>query len=403
MLSILVITSLILALIPAVLFCANFRAYVPPPSPKSKQDPPSISVLIPARNEEKAIGAAVRSVLASTGVELEIIVLDDHSEDSTASIVEKLAECDDRVRLISGPELPIGWCGKQYACWVLAQEARHPLIVFLDADVRLTPDALVRMAEFVRTSRADLASGIPHQVTVGLMEKLLIPLIHFILLGFLAIGGMRRCRWPPLSAGCGQLFIARRDAYDRCGGHSVIRDSLHDGIKLPRAFRASGFRTDLFDATDLASCRMYRTSGEVWFGLSKNAGEALAAPATIGPITLILLGGQVVPLVFLFLGLISLPEPWPDWQLALATLTTLTAYYPRLAAAARFRQSWLGALFHPLGIVILVAIQWFAFLRNVLGRPSRWRGRDYVVRSSKHHLATHRDMDTICRQPDLRS
>ena len=141
------------------------------------------------------------------------------------------------------------------------------------------------MAAFVETTGADLASGIPHQETVSLLEKLVIPLIHFILLGFLPIRRMRRSRRPSFAAGCGQLFIARAEAYHRCGGHAAIRDTLHDGIKLPRAFRAAGFKTDLFDATDLATCRMYRTAREVWLGLAKNAGEALAAPAMIVPMT----------------------------------------------------------------------------------------------------------------------
>ena len=98
-------------------------------------------------------------------------------------------------------------------------------------------------------------------------------------------------------------------AYDRSGGHAAIRATLHDGIKLPRAFRAPGFKTDLFDATDLAACRMYRTAGEVWLGLAKNAGEALAAPAMIVPMTPILLGGQVLPVILLALALSSWPHP----------------------------------------------------------------------------------------------
>ena len=167
------------------------------------------------------------------------------------------------------------------------------------------------MTAFVSASGADLASGIPHQETVSLLEKLLIPLIHFILLGFLPIRRMRRSRLPSFAAGCGQLFIARAHAYHRCGGHAVIRDTLHDGLKLPRAFRVAGLKTDLFDATDLATCRMYRTAGEVWFGLAKNAGEALAAPAMIGPMTAVLLGGQVLPVILLLLGLCSWPKPWP--------------------------------------------------------------------------------------------
>ena len=246
-------------------------------------------------------------------------MLDDHSDDRTAAIVEELAEADDRVRLVSAPELPAGWCGKQHACWVLAREARHPLLVFLDADVRLAPDALARMAAFLSASGADLASGIPRQETGTLLEKLEIPLIHFILLGFLPIRRMRKSRRPSFSAGCGQLFIARADAYHQCGGHGAIRETFHDGIRLPRAFRAAGFKTDLFDATDLATCRMYRNAREVWYGLAKNAGEALAAPGMIVPMSLILLGGQVLPLVLLLLSLIrwvtpTLPgsrRPWP--------------------------------------------------------------------------------------------
>jgi len=83
------------------------------------------------------------------------------------------------------------------------------------------------------------------------------------------------------------------------GGHAAIRTSLHDGITLPRAFRRAGFMTDLVEATDIAACRMYRSWPEVWSRLAKNAGEGLAAPATLVPATLLLLGGQVLPVICL--------------------------------------------------------------------------------------------------------
>ena len=100
------------------------------------------------RSRDRLGGDAV--LPACRGLELEVIVLDDHSEDATAAIVSELAGSDDRVRLISAPELPAGWCGKQHACWILARAAHHPLLVFLDADVRVVPDALARMAAFLR-------------------------------------------------------------------------------------------------------------------------------------------------------------------------------------------------------------------------------------------------------------
>ncbi len=220
----------------------------------------------------------------------------------------------------------------------------------MDADVRLGPNALTAFAGLFGRNKTllhvqqsfALASGVPRQLTGTLLEKMLIPLIHFVLLGFLPIWRMRRSPAPAYGAGCGQLFIARADAYRAVGGHAAIRDSLHDGIKLPRAFRRAGFGTDLFDATNLATCRMYASGAEVMAGLTKNAHEGLAAPAQIGPWTLLLFGGQVLPWLLLALS------PWlnPDaFQWAL--FAALFSMRPRLLAAWRFQQSWLGAALHP--------------------------------------------------------
>jgi hypothetical protein len=122
---------------------------------------------------------------------------------------------------------------------------------------------------------------------------------------------------------------------------------------------------------------MYRTPREVWLGLAKNAKEGLASRRMIGPMTLILLGGQVLPLVLLVLAFVAWPVPWHTWQPALALFATAASYFPRMASVVRFRQSLLGAVLHPVGVFLLVAIQWFAFLRDGLGRPSTWKGRAY--------------------------
>ncbi|MBM3823461.1 MAG: glycosyltransferase [Verrucomicrobia bacterium] len=363
--------ALILAAIPCGLFLVNLLVYRSLRKPKSASSEP-ISVLIPARNEEKNIRATLTAVLAHRDADCEVIVLDDHSIDSTASIVAEFAARDARVRLESAPPLPAGWCGKQHACHVLAGLARHPLLVFIDADVRLAPDALARLGGFMSRSGIALASGVPRQELGTFSERLLLPLIHFVLLGFLPMHAMRRTRWPSMSAGCGQLFIARRDAYEKCGGHSRLRDSLHDGIKLPRVFRQAGFRTDLFDATDIATCRMYQTNADTWRGLGKNATEGLAAPGTIVPMTALLLGGQVVPLILCaFAPLLS------TLGLTLAVVATALAFLPRLVAVALFRQSLGSALLHPLGVLALLAIQWHALVRHLLGRPAEWKGRRY--------------------------
>ncbi|HYG34709.1 MAG TPA: glycosyltransferase family 2 protein [Clostridia bacterium] len=371
-----------LAAVPCVLFLVNLLVYRPTErfdggvSAQSQTDPGSrltpLSVLIPARNEAENIRATLEAVLANRGVDFEAVVLDDHSTDTTASIVAEMAKRDPRLRLESAPALPPGWCGKQHACYVLAGLARHSLMVFVDADVRLQPGALIRLSKFMAKSKADLASGVPRQEMITFSERLLLPLIHFVLLAFLPMHWARRSRSAAFAAGCGQLFIARKDAYFKAGGHAVIRDSLHDGIKLPRAFRKAGCRTELFDATDLASCRMYRTNSEVWRGLGKNATEGLAAPGTIGPMTLLLLGGQVLPLV-----LVGIAAASGRSGLAIALLALVCVFIPRLVAVYRFHQPLGSALLHPLGVLALLQIQWAALFRSLRGRPSQWKGRAY--------------------------
>ncbi|HEX2726572.1 MAG TPA: glycosyltransferase, partial [Beijerinckiaceae bacterium] len=255
----------------------------------------------------------------------------------------------------------------QHACALLALEARYPVLLFLDADVRLRPGAVARAAAFLDSSGAGLVSGFPHQVTVTLLEKLLIPLVHFILLGFLPIDRMRRSLSPAYAAGCGQLMVTRRDAYDRAGGHAAICATLHDGIRLPRAFRRAGIASDLFDATSLVSCRMYNGAHQVWNGLAKNATEGLGAPSRILPITVLLLAGQVLPFVLL----VTHPGP-------VTALAAFFAWLPRMLSTRRFRQPLLSAVLHPVGVLLLLAIQWHALTRSLLGRSSTWKGRAYA-------------------------
>jgi hypothetical protein len=364
---ILALVALTAALLPALLYLRNRREFVPPPA--AGTGTPAVSLLIPARNEAQSIGPALDAALASTGVTLEIIVLDDQSTDATADIVRGYGA---RVRLEAAPPLPAGWCGKQHACHILAGHATHDVLVFVDADVRLAPEALARMVQFLHTSGAGLVSGFPHQETGTLLERLVLPLIHFLLLGFLPLHLMRQSKLPAFAAGCGQLFVTTKAAYVQAGGHAAIRTSLHDGLTLPRAYRSAGLTTDLCAATSLAECRMYRSAGELWHGLAKNAREGLAAPRLIVFSTALLLAGQVLPISLLIAGAFVEASAL---ELSVAGVATALAYAPRLDAAARYRQSWLGAGLHPLGVLVLLAIQWYATLRALVGRPVGWKGR----------------------------
>jgi len=364
--------ALATAALPALLVVANLRRFAPAPAPG---DPRSVSALVPARNEAESIDGLLDHLLASRGVDLEVVVLDDDSRDDTAARVAARAAADPRVRLLPGRPLPAGWCGKQHACAQLAAAARHETLAFVDADVRLAPDALARGAAFLDAAAADLVSGFPRQITGQVADRLLLPLIHFILLGFLPLGRARAQPSPALAAGCGQWFITRRAAYERAGGHAAIRRSLHDGVMLPRAYRRAGLRTDIFDATDVASCRMYDTSRATLAGLAKNATEGIGAPRTIVPFTVLLVGGQVLPWVLVGAGLLGGWRDWPGWAVVATVAAAALSATTRIRLDRRFTGSAVGWLGHPLGVAVLVALQWWALARKLAGAQTSWRGR----------------------------
>ena len=376
-LAVFVIAVMVCSLFPAILFAINFGLYRTPRLPPETISLPSISVLIPARNEERVIGAAIASVLASVGVEFELVVMDDGSTDDTARIVREWAAQDTRVRLEHAPLLPAGWNGKQHACWALAHTARHDAMCFVDADVRLHPEAVVRMVAFLGTSGSALVSGFPRQETGTTLEWLLLPLIHFVLLGFLPLAGMRTRTAPAYAAGCGQFLMVRRTAYFASGGHAEIRETMHDGLRLPKLLREHDFKTDLADLTRLAECRMYRNAGEVWQGLAKNATEGLAAPARIVPITGMLLLGQVVP-VFLLLWVLITRHAIAFPVLVCLLVAVWASFVPRFLAVWRYRQKLRSAWLHPVGVLMLLVLQWYALLRQVRGGSVSWKARSYA-------------------------
>ena len=366
---------LLIALLPVLMFLKNGTQFLPPSNDLdllSLSKPIQVSVLIPARNEAVSIGPALETVLSSAHPEFEVLVLDDHSEDQTVNIVQSFASCDPRVKLLRSKALPEGWNGKQHACWQLANAASFDRLLFLDADVRLSSDAIGRCVAEQKLRQAPLISGFPMQETGTVAEKMLIPLMHYVLLGYLPIDRMRSTLGVGLAAGCGQLFLAEKEAYIQSGGHAAIKSSRHDGIQLPRAFRKAGFRTDIFDASDIARCRMYTSTTQVCNGLLKNATEGIANPKLIVPFSILLLGGSVLPGLSLLVGLV-LGISW--FPLILLAIATLISYVPRIIACIRFKQSPFGALVHPIGTLWFVSLQWVALFRKQLGLTTKWRGR----------------------------
>ncbi|MEM7314890.1 MAG: glycosyltransferase family 2 protein [Planctomycetota bacterium] len=359
------------ALISCIVFLFNQAAFRRAPEFDWEQELPSLSILIPARDESEVIENCVRRALDSHGCDFEVIVLDDHSQDKTATLVEALAGIDDRVKLIRSGKLPEGWCGKQFACWQLAALANNEYLLFIDADVELESDAAARSLAKAVDEGTGLLSGFPRQLTGTRIEQLLVPQMYLVLLTYLPFVLMRQTGLHAAAAGCGQFMLCRRGAYQKAGGHQAIRESMHDGLRLPRAFREAGLRTDVFDASDIASCRMYEGFEATWQGLAKNAHEGIANPSRIVPFTILMTLAFVLPPVLVIVNLLY------DQSVGVALLATFFSLIPWTIVGWRF--NWVGraSLMLPVAVTLFLVNQWQALYRRRRGQRSSWRGREY--------------------------
>lgn len=353
--------ALALAAFPATMGVANLALLRRP-----RGTPPAdslVSILVPARDEAANIRPCLEAALASRGVAVEVVAMDDGSRDATAEIVRGIAARDPRVRLEAAPPLPPGWTGKVHACHRLSEAARGTHLLFIDADVRLAPDAAASMAGHAARTGAGMVTGVPRQVIGSLGEALTVPMINYLLLGYLPGGGRAFTRHPGFAAACGQLLLVERRAYAAAGGHAAVRRVLHDGLALARRMRAAGHGTEIIDGAPLATCRMYRGLGEAWRGFLKNAREGMATPVGLPIWTVLLAGAHLCPWALL-----------PAWPAALALALTLAL---RAAITWRAREPWWTVPLHPFAVAVALAIQWTALLRSALGRPAGWKGRAY--------------------------
>jgi chlorobactene glucosyltransferase len=232
--------------------------------------PLRLSILVPARNEAAVIGRTVRGLLAQTYPHFEVIVLDDNSSDGTAELALAAAKGDPRLRVLLGKPLPSGWLGKNWACHQLAQVAGGDWLIFTDADVRWSPEALAALAAEMGRTQADLLTVWPTQETQSWGERLVVPLMALVILGYLPLLLVHHTPWPSLAAANGQCLAFRRKAYDAIGGHFALRDNVLEDVSFARRIKANGFRLRMADGAGLINCRMYSDWPSVRDGYAKN-------------------------------------------------------------------------------------------------------------------------------------
>jgi hypothetical protein len=342
---------------------------VPPVGP----DTP-VAVLLPLRDEADRVPPCLRSLLGQTGVgRLRILILDDDSSDGTAEVVKAVCGDDPRVTLLTGGELPPGWLGKPYACQQLADRAADAaVLVFLDADVVLTPDAVA--ATVALLDGRDLVSPYPRIVATG-AQRLVQPLLQWSWLAFLPLRLAERSPRPSLTAAGGQLLGVRRAAYDRAGGHAAVRDRVLEDIELARAVKRAGGRVGLADGSTLARCVMYPSWAALVDGYTKSMWASFGSPAGAAAVLALLFVLYVVPPVAALAGALgAVAGRTGGPAVALVGLAGYGAGVLSrvIAARATGARAWPDALAHPVSVLLFGWLVSRSFARR---GTATWKGR----------------------------
>ncbi|MFC8530592.1 glycosyltransferase [Nocardia sp. NPDC057227] len=252
-----------------------------------------VTVCVPARDEVTLLPRLVTDLRAQTGVpRLRVLILDDASTDGTEEAARRAAQGDPRITVLrSDREPPPGWTGKAAACARLAELADSPVLVFLDADVRLAPGAVAAAVTALRADGLGLLSPWPHQLAGSCYEALLQPLLVWSWASTLPVRLSERGLRTSTALGCGQFLVMDTAAYRAAGGHEVVAASATEDIDLARAVRRAGHRTAVAAAGPHARTRMYRDAAALdagytrwlWsaYGGSRTAAVAVAAVTTL--------------------------------------------------------------------------------------------------------------------------
>ncbi|MGO9438774.1 MAG: glycosyltransferase family 2 protein [Terracidiphilus sp.] len=341
-----------------------------------------LTVIIPARNEEDCLGACLESLVNQSeevfqlGRDWELIVVDDASNDRTAEIARGFPN----VSVMSASKLEKGWTGKANAIWTAARKARGRWLLFTDADTVHEPGDLLRAIHEATRHKAGMLSYSPRQIVSGLAQRTLMPLIF----SELALA------YPPakvsdpnqrIAAANGQFLLIEREAYRRIGGHPSVADRVLEDVELANLAKRRKIGLRFRYAEDALATRMYRTTGAMIEGWTKNLALLfnnalfLALWRALDIALLIGLPWLAIELWNARFGARSLEWLGAGWVLLLLWLRNLVRFYARVAKS-NFR--FMDCALSPLGLPLFVVLLYRSWFQHKVFKQVSWKGRTYA-------------------------
>ena len=310
------------------------------------------------RNESRNIDAIVPQLLAQIGLQrFEVIALNDHSTDETA---EKLSKYP--IKTVAGKALTPGWLGKNFACFQLSELANEEYLVFIDADVRLSENAVTATIAEMNRLRWDFASPYPKQRAHSLLEVLIQPLLQWSWFATVPLRLAEFLKVPSMAVANGQFLIIRKSAYRAIGGHESIKGDVIDDIAIARELLRAGFRGGVMEGSAVAECRMYETGSDLILGYRKSLWRAFGSPLGSFFAILILSCSAIAPWWFALHGSLI------GW------IGVLAGVLSRFIVAWRTASRWESSFVHPVSIFLLILLILWSWIGKLTGTLT-WRDR----------------------------
>ena len=333
-----------------------------------------VSVLIPVRNEESQIGTCLASIKNQTYSKLEILVLNDRSQDGTDKVVQECADLDPRVRVIAGSDPPEGWIGKNWACHQLFQQSSGRFLLFVDADTMLTEDTITAAVHQAELLESDLLTVIPHRMTACAAGRLLFPLMDWMLFCWLPIRLAHKKTNRFLSATFGQFMLFRREAYESIGGHFTIAGEPLDDFCLGRKTKSKGLQWALFQGTGTVAVAASSSNRETIRSVSRSLFPALNYSLSVFVLlTLTFSAVGFLPLLTLVNGALWANQEYQRLVISACSLCLILASW--YIVCRKFHHSLLLPLFHPLSTFFMLLVGYHSVISYAF-QITHWKGRN---------------------------
>jgi cellulose synthase/poly-beta-1,6-N-acetylglucosamine synthase-like glycosyltransferase len=347
-------------LLPLILLTIAAVNFVQIRTPKRTSDLlESVGVIVPMRNEAENVEGLVATLAAQEG-SFHFYLLDDNSEDQTFELLQRFTGADSRFTVIKGASLDTKWIGKTWALQQLFEASKEDVLVSIDADVRLSNNAINKAVTAMHGARLDFVSPYPRQIAQGFAERLIQPLLQWSWLTTVPLRYAESSGQKSMAVANGQFFVVRRSALISIGGYQTVKHAVIDDVFLARELIKSGSSGTVINGSDIAETHMYSSWNEIEAGYGKSLSKAFGSIVGAIFVVAFLFITSIAPLI---LGLLGNTYGWLGFAAIVGT---------RVLSAIKSRGKVLDSVLHPISVIALIYLIVYSYLMR---GSIQWKGR----------------------------